>query len=215
MVLLLGALALISFAISLALLGLSRLLYARAGVPAHSRVAFCDPGAWSKVEDPLFSSRYGLIGKPDYVVSIEGDKSQTYASYQSRNHDQGDWGVPKRGLVIPLEVKQNRSAAAPRESDVMQLAACGLLVEQVWGVKPPYGLLKYRDAIFRVEFTSGLRARLLDVMAAMRRDLQSKDVQCSHQEPDRCLDCGYRSNCGQALRGGEVLSVIDPRSSHG
>jgi CRISPR-associated exonuclease Cas4 len=210
MVTLLGALALTSFVIALVLLAWSHLLLSRAGVPAYSRLEYCDPGAWSKLEDPLFSSRYGLSGKPDYVVRIQGSTQfrTSLAVWKTKGaFPHGESG----GRVIPLEVRPNRSVSVPRESDVMQLAAYGLLVEQVWGIPPPYGLLKYRDAIFRVEFTSGLRARLLDLMAGMRHDLDARNVKCSHREPQRCQDCGYRDNCGQPRARKSAGSPPDPK----
>ena len=147
---------------------------AQTGLPSGARIVYADTGAWKKVERPLFSRGYALTGKPDYIV--EG-----------------------RGVTIPVEVKPNRVAPAPRESDTLQLAAYALLIEENFGAVPAYGLLKYRDAVFQVELTDELRARLLDTLAAMRRDLSARDVARSHAEPRRCRACGYRAECGQAL----------------
>ena len=74
-----------------------------------------------------------------------------------------------------------------------------LLIEENFGVMPAYGLLKYRDAVFQVELTDELRARLLELLAAMRRDSTARDVARSHAEPRRCRACGYRAECGQSL----------------
>ncbi|MBI5304337.1 MAG: CRISPR-associated protein Cas4 [Chloroflexi bacterium] len=147
---------------------------AQTGLPFGARVVYADTGAWEKVERPLFSRRYALTGKPDYIVT-------------------------HNGAVIPIEVKPNRRASAPRESDVLQLAAYGLLIEETQRVAPPYGLLKYRDAVFQVDFTDALRAQLLAVMDAMRADLDARDVPRHHVESFRCRACGYREECGQAL----------------
>ena len=35
----------------------------------------------------------------------------------------------------------------------MQLMAYGILVEQEFGTRPEYGLLKYHDEVFEIEFT--------------------------------------------------------------
>ena len=147
---------------------------AQTGLPYGARIVYADTGAWKKVERPLFSRRYGLTGKPDYIVA-------------------------ERGATIPVEVKPNRVAPAPRESDTLQLAAYALLIEENFGAAPAYGLLKYRDAVFQVELTDELRARLLDTLAAMRHDFAARDVARSHAEPRRCHACGYRDECGQAL----------------
>ncbi len=152
---------------------------AQTGLPIHARVVFCDTGAWRAVERPLFSRAHQLTGKPDYIVE-------------------------ENGALIPVEVKPNRVASAPRESDVMQLAAYGLLIAENYGAMPAYGLLKYRDTVFRVEFTDAVRNQLFDVMDAMRQDLEMDDIAPSHADPRRCRACGYRDACGQAIGDAEI-----------
>src|SRR5687768_1344609 len=93
----------------------------QAGLPVNARVVYSDTGAWERVEKPLFSRKYRLTGKPDYIVQEE------------------------TGAMIPIEVKPTRTASEPRASDTMQLMAYGILVEQEFGARPEYGLLKYRD----------------------------------------------------------------------
>ena len=162
---------------ALVLFNLARSQREQTGLPVDARIVYSDTGAWKKIEKPLFSRRYSLAGKPDYIVE---DKS----------------------AIIPVEVKPNRVAASPRESDVMQLMAYGLLIEETMGqgqAAPRYGLLKYRDAVFQVNFTDELRAELVDLMTAMRRDAKQRDVERSHDQSRRCAACGYRSECGQAL----------------
>src|SRR5581483_5233462 len=96
------------------------------GLPLDARVVFSDTGAWTRPTKSLFSQRYRLAGKPDYILREED------------------------GTMIPVEVKPHRTDAAPRDSDAMQLMAYGVLVEQEFGSRPEYGLLKYRDRVFRV-----------------------------------------------------------------
>lgn len=152
----------------------SRQARKQTGLPFRARIVYSDTGAWEKVEKPLFSRQHLLTGKPDYIVEDDG-------------------------AMIPIEVKPNRVAPAPRESDVMQLAAYALLIEEEFGAKPPHGLLKYRDAVFQIDFTDELREQLIDLMDAMREDLEAQDVGRSHEEPPRCRGCGYREDCGQSF----------------
>lgn len=72
-------------------------------------------------------------------------------------------------------------------------------MEEKYGSLPPYGLIKYRDTVFRVDFTPDLREELLQVLEEMRGDLRAEDVRRSHSDPGRCLGCGFRSECGEAL----------------
>lgn len=169
-----AALFLLTLVLALVLFLAARAQRAHTGLPWGARIIYTDTGAWKKVERPLLARRYGLIGKPDYIVTQDG-------------------------ATIPIEVKPNRRAHTPYESDVLQLAAYALLVEEHFGASVEYGWLKYREHVFQVPITPELRARLADVITAMQRALTARDVARSHTEPRRCHACGYRAECGQAL----------------
>ncbi len=148
-----------------------------AGIPLAARVVYSDTGGWEQIDKPLYSRRYMLTGKPDYIVKDDG-------------------------RLIPIEVKPNRTAPAPLPSDTLQLAAYGLLIEEEYGEHPPYGLLKYRDAVFRVDFGDELRGELLAVLEEMQAGLDAAGAARSHDDPARCRACGYRAQCDQAIESG-------------
>jgi CRISPR-associated exonuclease Cas4 len=169
-----GILCLIILIVAIWLWFRSRQQRAATGLPFGARIVYADTGAWSKIEQPLFSRRYALTGKPDYIVQDQG-------------------------ATIPIEVKPNRVAPSPYESDVMQLAAYGLLIEETYGTFPRYGLLKYRDAVFQIDFTADLRAQVIALIQAMQQSVDARPVVRHHTDPARCRACGYRAECGQAL----------------
>ena len=175
-----AVLFLVTLVAGLVLFMLARLQRAQTGLPFNARVVYSDTGAWKRVERPLFSRAYALTGKPDYVIEIES-------------------------AIIPVEVKPTRTASSPRKSDVMQLAVYCLLIEETLGQgrATPYGLLKYRDVVFQIDFTEGLRAGLLELMTAMRIDAAAEEVGRSHTEARRCRACGYRTECDEALESDE------------
>ncbi len=142
------------------------------GVP-WARVRSSDTG-WRPAEAPLISQRYGLVGTPDYLLE-------------------------SRGGVIPIEVKPGRVADEPYESDLMQLAAYCLLVEDTTGRAPPYGLLRYATHTFRLEYTPAIRAELLVILEDMRADRFADDVPRSHDQPARCRGCGFYTQCDDRL----------------
>lgn len=169
-------------AVLLAATGVGLLLWARrrqraAGLPA-GRVTYSDTGAWKRNERSLFSHRHRLTGRPDYLVR--------------RRDRQGE-------VVIPVEVKSGRAPARPYDAHVLQLAAYCLLVEDQEGCAPPYGIIKYDDRAFEVDYTPALRGRLLDTMAAMRDGLAAGDVDRNHDEAGRCRGCGQREHCDHRL----------------
>ena len=169
---------LLLFALMLGSLGLWLLLRARVarretGLPA-GRVTYTDTGAWDRCEKPLFSHRHRLTGRPDYLVRTG----------QS---------------LIPVEVKSRTAPAQPYRSHVLQLAAYCLLVEEQEGRTPPYGILKYRDRAFEIDYTPALRRELLTTLDRIRRDRYARRVDRSHDDPGRCRGCGYRQRCNQRL----------------
>jgi CRISPR-associated exonuclease Cas4 len=129
-----------------------------------------------KLEKPLISKQYGLIGRPDYLVRT----------------DDG---------IIPVEIKSARlpSSGQPYDSHVMQLAAYCLLVEDLLDADVSYGIIRYRDAEISVDYTSELRAELLDLIEEMRTARSSRDVHRSHNESGRCANCWMRDVCDESL----------------
>jgi CRISPR-associated exonuclease Cas4 len=143
------------------------------GLPA-GRVVYADTGAWDRCERPLFSSRYLLTGKPDYLVE-------------------------ERGQIIPVEVKSTAPPPQPYRSHVLQLAAYCLLIEEEFGQRPDHGLIHYQGRTFAVDYTPELRAELVEVLEEMRASLSVADVSRGHESVSRCRACGYREECDQRL----------------
>jgi CRISPR-associated exonuclease Cas4 len=143
------------------------------GLPL-GRVTYVDTGAWDRCERPLFSNRHRLTGRPDYLVR-------------------------GREGVVPVEVKSGTAPEHPYPAHVLQLAAYCLLVEEQEGQAPPYGILKYGDRAFEVDYTPALRTELLRTLDGIRRDLGARDLDRDHDEPGRCRGCGFRDRCDQRL----------------
>ncbi len=159
---------------ALALWWLSARLRQCAGLPA-GRVIYSDAGAWRRNEQPLYAARYQLVGKPDYLVR-DG------------------------ATLVPVELKTGPAPLEPREGHVLQLAAYCLLVEETQGVRPAYGIIRYADRQFAVDYTPRLRAWLLECLEAMQRDAELPQGPArNHQAPARCATCSVRAACDQRL----------------
>lgn len=155
------------------------------GLP-EGRVIYSDTGRWGKVEKPLYDAETGLTGRPDYLVAQED-----------------------AAILLPVEVKSTRAPASPYDSHVFQLAAYCLLVEKTYKTRPPYGILKYRDRTFAIDYTPALTLELSHLLDEIRQDQQrvgrksskahAGGLDRSHEEPARCARCGYRRICDQRL----------------
>ena len=167
--------AILIFLAGLALVRLSLRERQRTGLPQGS-VVYSDTGAWQRVEQPLRSRRYGIVGKPDYLVEV---------------------GQRGRKQIIPVEVKSRRRPPVAYDSHILQLGAYCLLVEDVHGRRPQHGLLHYADATLEIPFTDELRWQVLETADAIRSARRARNVPRQHEDAGRCASCGYVDACGE------------------
>ncbi len=158
--------------VAVVLIGAALRMRATTGLP-WVPVRYDDTGA-RPVEKPLTSRRLALSGRPDYLIEV-------------------------RGQLVPVEVKPGRRSPLPYPSDLLQLAAYCVLVEETQGAAPPYGLLRYAEQTFRLEYSARVRDDVLATLDAMRADLDAPDCARSHDEPRRCAGCGFLDQCDLAL----------------
>ncbi len=151
----------------------ARSTWGSAGLP-QGQIVSMDTTDWQR-SGPLYAPRLGLAGKPDYLVRVGRS-------------------------LIPVEVKPGRHASRPYESDILQLMAYCLLVEETSGQRPDYGLLRYKTHTFRLAYDERLRGLVLGMLSQMRDDLLCRDVHPNHADPWRCHFCGYADQCGQQIK---------------
>ena len=143
------------------------------GLPP-GRLVYADPGLWGKPEKPFYDSGLGLTGKPDYVVN-------------------------QKGRLLPVEVKSAWAPSVPYDSHILQLGAYCLLIERVTGKRPPYGILKYRNRTFAIDYTSSLENSVMEIIEKIQKQKNRSQASRSHDEARRCAHCGYRKTCDQRL----------------
>lgn len=100
------------------------------------------------------------------------------------------------GRRVPVEIKSRSSpSAGPPTSHQIQVAAYCLLVEEVTGRAPPFGLLRYGDGReFRIAWTPELRRTVLDVRRALDVPYDGR----ARPSPGRCARCPWRRSCDRA-----------------
>jgi CRISPR-associated exonuclease Cas4 len=120
------------------------------------------------------SEKYGLIGRPDYVIKLE-DK------------------------IIPVEEKKGRTPQGPLFSHILQIAAYCLLIEEETGKTPPYGLLKYPEHEHEIEYNEDLKKVLLQKLDEMREAMRSGKAHRNHNRPGKCANCSRKDSCPEKL----------------
>lgn len=135
-------------------------------------IAYSDLTTPSK---PLFSKRYRITGKPDYIVIQD-------------NHP------------IPVEVKTGQYVRAPPHH-IFQLAAYCQIIEETHHAFVPYGILVYTDTgqQLKISFNPKLRFQLETTIHHMRNSLRSNDIKRNHDDAHRCHHCSMRNHCTQKI----------------
>lgn len=102
-------------------------------------------------------------------------------------------------MIVPVELKSGKAPPEPHEGHILQLAAYCLLVAANYNIRPDYGIIQYKDHAFAVDFTPELEEDMLDLLAEMRADLFTSNVDRDHNDWVRCSRCGVRGHCDQRL----------------
>jgi CRISPR-associated exonuclease Cas4 len=124
----------------------------------------------------LVSDSYGLKGRPDALVRTEA------------------------GQLIPVERKKTRGPRnRPYDGDLIQATAYCILVEEQYGITPPFLRIQYADRWFDEPYTSERKAWVLETCERVRGARPRSDCRRSHRIPAKCRNCGQRPNCGEAL----------------
>ena len=135
--------------------------------------------------------REGALGT---LVAIDAGAPMTLRSVRYRLTGRPD--VLRRladGRVVPVELKSR--AAPPRgppPSHRIQVAAYCLLIEETYGVAPPYGVLRYGEGReYRIPWTPESRAELLRLRADLDRPYDGRAT----PSPAKCARCAWRPVC--------------------
>lgn len=137
-------------------------------------IVYDDSGVQKVPEKPLYDRELRLAGKPDFLLK-------------------------KDGALIPVEVKSTRIRNSAYDNHLYQLLAYCRLAEKTYGERPPFGILRYRNKAIKISYTIEKEAALSSVVASMHSDIQHGVHGRSHQQPSRCLNCGYRKRCPEKL----------------
>jgi CRISPR-associated exonuclease Cas4 len=120
----------------------------------------------------LFSERLRLVGRPDRIER-------------------------KGKTLIPEEWKSSKKAQPWHEA---QLGVYFVLIEEAYGVRPPYGVLVTGDGVrHRIKNTERLRQRVLGIAEEIREHRRTLDEEIRvSPQAWQCRVCGQRSRCRQA-----------------
>lgn len=163
---------LILIMIGLLILRMANRQFALLGLPP-GRVVYLDTSKLTPLQNALYDPVTGLAGKPDYLI---------------RNSNS----------TIPVEIKSGKAPIRPYPGHIFQLAAYCYLTNEVYGQRPAYGIVKYADTSFAIDFDINIENQLLDILTEIRR-CEQREPDRSHDSARRCRACGHHEICDQAL----------------
>ncbi len=122
----------------------------------------------------LYSQQLKVMGKPDLLIQ------------------QGS-------MIIPVEVKTGKTPQQPYQTHIMQLITYCHLVEANYHVRPTYGIIRYPQQEFMVEYTESLEKELRRIVGEMRVKQGWQDIHRNHNLRGKCAACGFREVCSERL----------------
>ncbi len=115
----------------------------------------------------LVAEKWNLQGKPDMIF-------ETWILRQ----------------LIPLEIKSGwLKDKSPHLGDLYQLVVYFLLIEAVYGKRPPYGKLVYANKTFKIRNTRKLRKKVLQIISNMRKMLEGQLKPKAEPDYMKCKHC--------------------------
>lgn len=125
---------------------------------------------------PLVATSYPLSGKPDYVI------------------------LSPDGAPIPVELKLSMESEEAQRHHVLQLAAYFVILEDLYEQPPVYGVLRYANKDFTIQYTDVLKRKVIRRLAEMERCDEQHPPLLTQQLPGKCRACPFQPICPIGLR---------------
>ena len=177
-ILLPAGLGLLIVALALGILILNEHRYRRERLLAERHRALGLPEGELVYEDadgegePLSSSAYPLVGKPDYIVQLPD------------------------GRPVPIELKLGvHDATIPHSNHSIQVASYCLILEDYFVQAPTHGILRYADREFTIEYTPALRRKVIKLLTEMERCSEHQPPPLAKQRLAKCRACVFQPIC--------------------
>lgn len=119
----------------------------------------------------LSSNIYPLVGKPHYIIRLAD------------------------GRLVPVAVKTNVSETAPQPQHELQLAAYCLILEDYAELPPTYGILRYAESEFTIDYTIPLKKKVVRLLDEMERCTEQQPPPLKNQKAAKCRACMFQAIC--------------------
>jgi CRISPR-associated exonuclease Cas4 len=123
----------------------------------------------------LFSNKFALRGKPDYIVKI-------------------------KEKYIPVEIKTGKVPRGPHFSHILQIAAYCLLINENYKIRPPYGIISYgKTNKHKINYDDQLENLLIEKIDELRQCIKNNTAHRNHKRKGKCTYCSRNEQCPEKL----------------
>ena len=74
-----------------------------------------------------------------------------------------------------------------------------MLIEDKYDVPPPYGILKYKNAEFKIPYEKRWKEVVMRLRENMIKDMEKGVAHRNHNNPKKCARCIRREYCPERL----------------
>ena len=99
---------------------------------------------------------------------------------------------------VPVEQKTS-NITKPAFSHVIQVTAYCMIVEDLKGMYPPYGILKYKKHEFKIPYEKRWKNLVLKLRDDLASDRQRNKAHRNHNKVFKCKYCVRREFCPEKL----------------
>ncbi|MBA3867698.1 MAG: Dna2/Cas4 domain-containing protein [Anaerolineae bacterium] len=102
-------------------------------------------------------------------------------------------------MIIPVEVKTGKIPRQPYQTHIMQLVTYCHLVEENYHVRRTYGIIRYPQQEFTIQYTDALEQELSRLVGEMRVKRGWDEIHRNHNQRAKCAACGFHEICSERL----------------
>ena len=143
-------------------------------------------------------ARYEVRGDLVYIDS-EKEKPKLFVSKKLGLSGRPDAVVMDGEHHIPVELKTGRVPRGPLFSHILQVVAYCVLLEEEYGRAPPYGIVRYGETAYEIEYNDDQRKLLIQKLAEMQAAIAKGGAHRNHSRPGKCIHCSRRAGCPERL----------------
>ncbi len=133
------------------------------------------------------------------IKYLDNDRSELLRSDKWKIQGRPDIVAEINGEIVPIEIKSSNMPKIKPFSHMMQLTAYAILVEEKYGRRVYYGILKYPQGNMEIEIDENMRETLRSMIQRMEVVRETMMAHRNHNNKGKCQGCYRKEACPESL----------------